>query len=921
LNSGTKYETLNHSTHAAIESGLSFSFGDGENDGKYYSTGSAIRVYGGGHMTVEHSSKTFSSISLSFGSGEGSNTITTNVGSYSSNTWTGSSSSVTFNIGGTSGHRRISSVAITYEATGNPTITVNSTFEVYKDIAKAFTITYSNLTDNISVTQSGTGSVSMSTTEGGTHTASLTLSKNTASPQTFYVKGTAVGELTLTFSSTGVSPSPTCAVTVKNGPAYSTGFESSDGFSATTTYNTTKDDGPTGKKWHIVYGSASTTGAISGTASLLLRYYNNGPTPEASMSFDVASGHSISFKAKSTTNSTLTIFYSTNSGSSWTSLTTKNVTSTTDTFSAEIATYVDNARFKIAWNGTTNKKDLIIDDVEVYTMDKPTEPVITITSKDGSGEITGVLGDEHTVTYKTENDTGLTVNWVYIDTDSIATFNSSTLKINFNKVGANATLKAQLKDGNTVKAEDSVTVRTLDPTVMIKYQGQDRSKLTIYVGDSGSLTADITNQPVGAKASVEWTSTDTDEDYLTFNNGSFTGVAEGSATVTVNVKYDGNVIKSDSLTFTINALSEPTLNLSSGTGLTSYKFGEELDKNGWSATYTDSHGVESNVLDTATFDDLNYIGTKGITATYDNVTSNAVNVTVTNKDATCGSETISEGSGFKNSMPEGDWSQYGAGTDYAAQNKPYLLKMDGTGDCIYCDIDTSASSITVQLFTKMLGGANTSTFTVTAYSDSECEHEITSIESGTLTISGAQNDVVNPTATLQNPDGERVLCLEFYFNKGSNIGVSGGTVSVNDIGAFAPKQAKAWTQYFIDEIGGLCDAGGNTSTANVNAIKAKWSTLSDEYGWMLAESKDYFAGHTTDADIERVLGMYDRIVHRYGQTNFIVDSHDQKVVPSINISPLSIVEGNGTTIIIIVSVIGVSALGGFFFLRKRKENY
>ena len=89
-------------------------FGGGANDGKYYNTGAAIRVYGGGTFTVSSTDHDIIKIDLTFGSGEGSNAITTNVGSFTSPTWTGSSKSVVFSVGGSSGHRRIASIKVTY---------------------------------------------------------------------------------------------------------------------------------------------------------------------------------------------------------------------------------------------------------------------------------------------------------------------------------------------------------------------------------------------------------------------------------------------------------------------------------------------------------------------------------------------------------------------------------------------------------------------------------------------------------------------------------------------------------------------------------------------------------------------------------------------------------------------------------------
>ncbi len=97
---------------------ISFNKGTGSTAPKYYNTGTAIRIYGGGYFTVSSSTKTISKIELAFGSGDGSNAITTDAGTYSNGTWSGSAASVKFTVGGTSGHRRLASVAVTYSTSG-----------------------------------------------------------------------------------------------------------------------------------------------------------------------------------------------------------------------------------------------------------------------------------------------------------------------------------------------------------------------------------------------------------------------------------------------------------------------------------------------------------------------------------------------------------------------------------------------------------------------------------------------------------------------------------------------------------------------------------------------------------------------------------------------------------------------------------
>ena len=84
---------------------------------KYYNTGTAIRVYAGGTFTITSTIGNITKIKFTFGSGDESNTISKNCGTYysSSGTWSGSSESITFSIGGSSGHRRFQTIAVTYE--------------------------------------------------------------------------------------------------------------------------------------------------------------------------------------------------------------------------------------------------------------------------------------------------------------------------------------------------------------------------------------------------------------------------------------------------------------------------------------------------------------------------------------------------------------------------------------------------------------------------------------------------------------------------------------------------------------------------------------------------------------------------------------------------------------------------------------
>lgn len=93
-----------------------FAKGSNSNAPKYYNSGTAVRTYGGNTITVTaNTGYKITSITLTFGSSDGTNAITSSTGTYDNGSWTGSienGSSVVFTIGGTTGNRRISSIQI-----------------------------------------------------------------------------------------------------------------------------------------------------------------------------------------------------------------------------------------------------------------------------------------------------------------------------------------------------------------------------------------------------------------------------------------------------------------------------------------------------------------------------------------------------------------------------------------------------------------------------------------------------------------------------------------------------------------------------------------------------------------------------------------------------------------------------------------
>ena len=136
---------------------INFYKGSNSNAPKYFNTGAAIRCYGGNYFTVS-SDYIITSIDLEFASGEGSNLISTDKDTYENGSWTGSANEVTFTIDGTSGHRRIKTVTVTYDTGGELPPSISAT-----NVSIAYDATGGEIEYTVNNPVTG-GSVSASTT-------------------------------------------------------------------------------------------------------------------------------------------------------------------------------------------------------------------------------------------------------------------------------------------------------------------------------------------------------------------------------------------------------------------------------------------------------------------------------------------------------------------------------------------------------------------------------------------------------------------------------------------------------------------------------------------------------------------------------------------------------------------------------------
>ncbi len=128
------------------------------------------------------------------------------------------------------------------------------------------------------------------------------------------------------------------------------------------------------------------------------------------------------------------------------------------------------------------------------------------------------------------------------------------------------------------------------------------------------------------------------------------------------------------------------------------------------------------------------------------------------------------------------------------------------------------------------------------------------------------------------------------------------------------------------------------TTANCTTnLSSAWSTCSSAYNTFLSEAAALgeteaqyaknlikyataqYSDDSGEACIERMMKTYEICVQKHGQTAFM---SDLITLSSPKVSPLLNVIGKNTNtiaIIVIISMVSVTAIGGYFFLRKRKE--
>lgn len=514
-------------------------------EGKYYTTGTAVRVYGGKTFAIHAASGyKITSIVIGFGSGDKSNEITADCGTYSNGTWTGLSKDVTFTVGGTKDHRRLMTFTVTYAvaapSAATPTITPSAEAEIYWE---PITVTLATTTEEAAIHY---------TTDGTDPTTASDLYENPiAVSATTTIKAIAVKD--------GLDDSEVATKTFNFGPVYANLVDLVNAGEPTTTGKTVK-----------VTLTNEEIAAFDGTQGI----YIDVPTDPVKRIEVYCKNRPEAWVVGGTVSGTLQCtwkkYISTSTWelcpTSWTELAYNPPAGTTEVVLTGTPTknvYVDGEAF----DPTGITVTATINGVPTVVTEGITWSVETLTLGTTSIDITATYNN---VVSNTIENFAVTVNEIqestianFIESEggrcyligTVSDFNSSTKR--FNLTDATGTLYiyshslatgiTEVANDDYIKvlaetystkyenAENVVVIEKLDkPQVDVKGISLNKTETTITIGKTETLVATI--EPLDASdKGVSWSSSN--ETVATVEGGVVTAVAEGTAVITVTTNF------------------------------------------------------------------------------------------------------------------------------------------------------------------------------------------------------------------------------------------------------------------------------------------------------------------------------------------------------------------------------------------------
>lgn len=145
------------------------------------------------------------------------------------------------------------------------------------------------------------------------------------------------------------------------------------------------------------------------------------------------------------------------------------------------------------------------------------------------------------------------------------------------------------------------------------------------------------------------------------------------------------------------------------------------------------------------------------------------------------------------------------------------------------------------------------------------------------------------------------------------------SITINLTEFTAQSEAVAYSVYFKANIG--CDSDGAKAPTGWTDVKAQWSNLTTDAQTYL---KNADTSTETDADILECIRTYEYIVNKYNSKDpTTYNDFMGRGIAVTNASNALYRASDGNTpilVVILVATVSVTAIGGYFFIRKRKYN-
>ena len=178
---------------------------------------------------------------------------------------------------------------------------------------------------------------------------------------------------------------------------------------------------------------------------------------------------------------------------------------------------------------------------------------------------------------------------------------------------------------------------------------------------------------------------------------------------------------------------------------------------------------------------------------------------------------------------------------------------------------------------------------------------------------------VNPMSTTVTPSVNGTVVTydvaaagDYDYFSFAIIGSTGANYYDSIVVNLVDEGANTYAQSFLSTTDAECAALAVTTST--------WSSLQSAFEALSNDSKSVLiaaVANTAGNDVQKAVARYDYIVAKYGYTNFMSRELISSTATTNNTSQLRI---GGISSIFILSIIGLTVVGGIFFIRKRKED-